>query len=129
MARERICSYPDGSCLAPTSDPSRRCPDHRERTGFAAGFRRTPSSPTHRSYAWRKLSREFLASWRADHGAICAGFRVDPHPSPDLASDHIVPVSLDPSLALDPSNLQALCPSCNARKSLSQRDRMGGAQT
>jgi 5-methylcytosine-specific restriction endonuclease McrA len=127
MPRSTVCrgKEPDGTpCANPTSDPSQRCPLHPlERTGFGARFKRTPSHAVHRSYRWQKLSRRYRAWWVRQHGWTCAGFRRPAHPARDLATDHIVPVSEDDSRAFDWSNLQCLCRSCNARKSLSQRRR------
>ena len=90
---------------------------------MAARFRRTPGSPAHRTWRWRRLPRRFRAAWVAERGWVCAGFRRAPHAATELATDHIVPVSEDPALAFTWANLQCLCPSCNGRKSLSQRAR------
>ena len=108
----------------PHERPSKRCPLHPlKRTGFGARFKRTRSHPVHRSYRWQELSRRFRESWVKQHGWTCAGFRRSAHPARDVATDHIVPVSEDDARAFDWSNLQCLCRSCNARKSLSQRRR------
>lgn len=110
---------PDGSrCPNPTSDPSRRCPRHRD---FGARFR--PSSRRPRVYdspAWRRLRAEVIADWVARHGWVCPGWRVPAHPARRLVVDHVTPL-IAGGAGLDRANLRALCVACNSRKALRDR--------
>jgi 5-methylcytosine-specific restriction endonuclease McrA len=59
------------------------------------------------SYAWKKLRLTVLSrdSWTCTYCGNDAG-----------EVDHIIPIHLDPTLALDIENLQAICRRCNAQK-------------
>ena len=58
--------------------------------------------------AWRRLSEQARAGGRC---ARCRG-RFLPG---QLEADHIIPVSVRPDLALDPTNVRPLCRPCHAR--------------
>jgi 5-methylcytosine-specific restriction protein A len=64
------------------------------------------------SATWRKLS----LSYKMGH-PVC---EMDDCTQPSYFTDHITPVS-DGGDKLDESNLQALCKSCNAIKTVNQR--------
>ena len=96
---------------------------HMTRSGFGARFRRSPSHPVYRTRAWRTLSKRTVEGWVARHGWLCPGWRRPEHlvNRGELHADHDVPLALggDPL----PAQPGVLCPSCNARKGLSQRRR------
>jgi len=97
-----------------------RCPrcqgrkDERDRQRKAAYEARRPARavPTWAA-AWRKLSREQLAL--KPFCEVCGAKATEVH--------HRVPVRVDPSRALDPSNTACLCRSCHSRITASE----GGA--
>ncbi len=64
------------------------------------------------SEEWLRLRAQII---RRD-GVICKMCGKSTLPGMDLVVDHIKPRSVFPELALDPSNLQILCLSCNSRK-------------
>jgi 5-methylcytosine-specific restriction protein A len=47
---------------------------------------------------------------------------------PAVEVDHIVPIKAAPELRLDIDNLQSLCKSCHARKTLAERKRLQDAR-
>ena len=64
------------------------------------------------SYAWKKLRLVVLAR----DAYACAYCGKDA-----TEVDHIIPIALDPSLALDIENLQATCRTCNRQKGIRTR--------
>jgi hypothetical protein len=76
-----------------------------------------------RTSAWRRLAKRTVEEWVARHGWNCPGWHRPPHPvrPGDLAADHPEPLVLGGELL--PARPGVLCPSCNARKGLSQRRR------
>jgi 5-methylcytosine-specific restriction endonuclease McrA len=64
------------------------------------------------SYAWKKLRLVVLArdQW------TCAYCGKDAN-----EVDHIIPIALDPTLAMDIENLQATCRTCNRQKGIKHR--------
>ena len=75
-------------------------------------FKSEPVKPFHRrrrSPRWAGLSRAYLAGWIRANGATCSKCgkirRLETH--------HIVPIHVDPTRELDPSNLAALCRDCH----------------
>lgn len=65
------------------------------------------------------LRRRTIATWVAENGWMCPGWRDIPaHPvAPgELVGDHIIPRKLRPDLAYEPTNYQALCGHCNRVK-------------
>lgn len=81
-----------------------QCPQHRPKD-----TRRIRHRPAHAAtdWKWRKISEQTRAKqpWCSQCGT-----------TNDLTVDHIIPVSVDPSLAYEPLNLDVLCRSCNGRK-------------
>ena len=110
-----------GACGWPTTN-ERRC-DRCGRSGFANRFRRTPDHPVRRTSAWRRLAKRTVEAHVAVHGWHCPGWHRDPHPvrPGELTADHPVPLVLGGEPL--PARPGVLCPSCNARKGLSQRRR------
>lgn len=107
-------------CLNQTSDPSRYCEEHRGK-GFGAWYGpRTTSDAIYHTRAWRKLRKQVISAWVAEHGLVCPGWRKPPHPTMTFAVDHIVPLFAG-GAPMDRANLRALCKSCNSRKSLHDR--------
>ena len=80
------------------------CPAHQ-----AQQHVRDKPSPTKRGYdrAWNKLRAQILR----DMGTQC-------HYCGDHADtvDHVVPISVDPTLRLEPTNLVPACRSCNSAR-------------
>jgi 5-methylcytosine-specific restriction endonuclease McrA len=64
------------------------------------------------SYAWKKLRLVVLAR----DAYACAYCGKDA-----TEVDHIIPIALDPTLALDIENLQATCRTCNRQKGTKHR--------
>jgi|GEM_PF-3473102 len=125
MPRAVICrgwTIPGVRCPNPTT-PGPFCPVHARRAGFGGRFARKPSNPVYRTAAWRTLAKRTVEAWVARHGWVCPGWRRLAHAVPvgGLACDHPDPLALggDPL----PRQPGVLCPSCNARKGLSQRRR------
>lgn len=67
-----------------------------------------PPDPFYLSPAWKTLRLKILraAGWRC---AMCGAARRH-----GTQVDHIIPRRKRPDLALDPRNLQVLCPSCHS---------------
>lgn len=61
----------------------------------------------------RRRRAAVVAAWRAENGAYCPGYGVDPHPATDLCADHVIPVGAGGS---EDGPLSVLCRSCNSRK-------------
>ena len=119
MVKTRICpGTKDERCGRLTTLPRGRCERHPE--AFGARFRPGPPSPVYASRRWRKLRKQVIEVWVAEHGWTCPGWRKPPHPSRRLQVDHIKPLVAGGD-AFDRANLRPLCPSCNARKSLHDR--------
>ena len=57
---------------------------------------------------WARRSHAIRKAWVDEHGWICPGYRIPPHPSTDLTVDHVDP--------RNPTVLAVLCRSCNASK-------------
>ena len=70
-------------------------------------------------YDWQKLQR-----WHLQAHPLCADCEALGITKPAKDVDHIVPIAVDPSRRLDPSNLRSLCRSChNAKTTADQRRR------
>lgn len=96
-------------CGTPTDGP--RCPSHRPRPQS-----RVAGNPYDRRH--RRLTEATVSNWVACHGWVCPGYRCPPHPVDPggLEGEHIIPRSLRPDLAYNPSNYSVLCRPCNGRK-------------
>ena len=96
-------------CGTPSDDS--RCPTHRTKT------RRQGPSPYTRLH--KKLKDRAVAQWVRMYGWVCPGYRIPAHPVQPggLEGEHIIPRSLRPDLAYEPSNYAVLCRVCNSRKS------------
>jgi|SRR5699024_4198195 len=64
------------------------------------------------SKEWKALSHYTLAS----NHYLCVGCSTDDQLIPANVADHIVPVTVDWSLRLDPNNTQPLCHDCHNKK-------------
>jgi 5-methylcytosine-specific restriction endonuclease McrA len=121
MARVVVCEGKDADgrrCVNPTSDPSRRCPDHQ---GFGSRFRPATRRPkVYDTRAYRRKRQRLIDAWVERHGWVCPGWRIPSHPTRSFALDHVEPLVAGGS-AMDDANLQPLCGPCNSRKSLHDR--------
>jgi 5-methylcytosine-specific restriction protein A len=68
--------------------------------------------------AWKDLSPLFLAAH-----PVCQVCEAAGRLTPAKQVDHIIPVRERPDLALDPSNLRALCASCHSRRTMTDMRR------
>ena len=73
-----------------------------------------PPAPRSARYSWaeRKRRADAVTAWIAQHGPVCPGFKVPPHPSTRLSADHVIPRSLGG----ETGPLTVLCVGCNARR-------------
>lgn len=69
-------------------------------------------SKFYNSKAWRTLSYYTLSS----NHFLCIGCSTDNSPVLADVADHIIPVTIDWSLRLDPNNMQPLCHDCHNKK-------------
>ncbi|MFJ2575978.1 HNH endonuclease [Kitasatospora aureofaciens] len=118
MPRRRPCL----ACGQLTTNPS-RCDQHQAE--WQARQDQLRGSATQRGYGatYRRAAAAALASHRRQHGEMCPGYGVPPHPATDLTVDHMVPKRLGGGD--EPENLGVLCRSCNSRKG-ARRPRSGG---
>lgn len=97
-------------CGTPTART--RCPAHQ--------LRPDPAQQVDRGYGrqHRAITARVVARWVSEHGWVCPGWQIPAHPVPPggLEGEHVIPRSVRPDLALDPSNYSVLCRVCNARK-------------
>jgi 5-methylcytosine-specific restriction endonuclease McrA len=92
--------------------PNPTCSRHR--------YRPRRGGQSERSHAERQRRKAAVDAWIAEHGHVCPGFGVPPHPSHHLQADHVLPTSLggDPG-----GELGVLCRECNVRKGGANRIR------
>lgn len=92
----------------------KRAPVHKAKP-IKSGSRKKASNEFYASWEWKKARYDALTL----HGrqCMCCGFTPYPGCKERLVVDHIKPRSKFPDLALDVSNLQVLCNSCNMGKS------------
>lgn len=65
------------------------------------------------THAMRTDRAAVVAAWRAEHGDWCPGWGRDPHPTPHLTADHLIPVAAGGD---EQGEMSVLCRSCNSRK-------------
>jgi 5-methylcytosine-specific restriction protein A len=87
-----------------------------ERHAHEAQRKAAPASARY-SWAERKRRAETVAAWIAQHGNVCPGWGVPPHPATNLTADHRIPRSLGG----EHGPLGCLCAGCNARRGNEQR--------
>lgn len=101
---DRVARGRCGSCL-PAADKERHA-KYGDRTG-----RMTPARRQHQAFItspeWRRLRKKVIA--RDGHQCTSCGS------TKDLTAHHLVPVRVDPSLALDMDNCITLCRPCHGR--------------
>jgi 5-methylcytosine-specific restriction protein A len=104
IAAKRVCCYP--GCAQ--SSYNRYCSEHK-REEWNLGERTYSPSPIYSTAQWHRLRKAFLA-----RHPICVECG-------ELASqvDHVVPLHVG-GLPYDCANLQSLCRSCHARKTLKE---------
>ena len=92
---------------------------HRQKA-IKSGSRKAKSNTFYASWEWKQARYEALQL----HGrqCMCCGWTPEPGSKGHLCVDHIKPRSKFPALALDVSNLQVLCNSCNMGKSNVHQD-------
>lgn len=96
------------TCGKPTNNT--RCPTCQQPRDRARN-----QSRTHLTGNWPTLSRTIRQAHVEQHGWTCPGWQVPAHPSTDLTVDHIQQRSGE-------HGYQVLCRSCNARKSVNERN-------
>ena len=96
-------------CGTPSDDS--RCPAHRKQQK-----RREGPSPYNRLHY--KIKKQTVERWVRIHGWVCPGYQIPAHPVQPggLDGEHIIPRSIRPDLAYEPSNYGVLCQACNTRK-------------
>lgn len=106
---------------AAVRNPSKkkRASAHRHKA-IKGGSRKAKSNAFYASWEWKQARYEALKL----HGrqCMCCGWSPEPGSKGHLCVDHIKPRSKFPALALDVSNLQVLCNSCNMGKSNIHQD-------
>ncbi len=100
--------------LRPCLDCGKPTPKTRCAACEAARQHARNQSRPHYQGDWAALSKTLRDVHVAQHGWVCPGWQVPPHPSTDLTVDHVTARSRD--------QLQVLCRPCNARKSVSERN-------
>ncbi|MFI9558857.1 hypothetical protein [Nonomuraea endophytica] len=97
--------------------PRSRCPDcHQLHAGTGRCARcSTRAKRQVRPYTSAERTRRAaaVATWRAEHGDWCPGWRRPGHPARDLTADHIQAVAAG---GREDGPLGVLCVSCNGRK-------------
>lgn len=92
-----------------------RCPKHRTE------YNRERGSAAARGYdaKWRKMRKAAVVAHIQRFGEVCPGWKRDPHTAPKatLEGDHRVSLAMGGKN--EPSNIDVLCRSCNARKGMS----------
>ena len=106
--------------MRPCIEPG--CPNLTQRTRCAtheAYRRQRRGSPTERGYdaAYQRRRRDLLQLWVSEHGWVCPGYDVRPHPSRDLTADHVIPMAQGGK----DGPLAVLCRSCNSRRGQAQQ--------
>ena len=102
--------------------------DHTRCAACARAYARahaSPHNPARDPRAIRRLHHRVVREWVQTHGPLCPGWQREAHQSYDLTADHVVPLAAGGRDTLD--NLQALCRSCNGRKSASVGDGWRGS--
>jgi 5-methylcytosine-specific restriction enzyme A len=92
-------------CWKPIPVGTSRCKDH--------GYRRSRSGQPTPSYQEKQRRKAVVDKWIEQHGNICPGWNVEPHPSLDLTADHVIPQSISGSAV---GELQVLCRRCNSAR-------------
>lgn len=69
----------------------------------------------YQSREWREM-REY----RLSQNPLCAKCLEINQLTPATEIDHIIPLKIDPSLRLDPNNLQCLCKKCHSEKTYNE---------
>jgi 5-methylcytosine-specific restriction endonuclease McrA len=81
------------------------------------------SNPFYRSKAWLKVRAQALK--RDNYCCTICGISIRGRGQSRV--DHTIPLKVRPDLSLELSNLQSLCPGCDNRKSIDERNRKGQA--
>lgn len=110
----RVCSVPG----CPNLSTEGRCAIHRSELRAAEDAKRGTRTERGLDNRWLRLRDHKIREHVAAHGWVCPGWQRDPHPVEpgQLSGDHIVARTAAPERALDPSNVDVLCLSCNSAK-------------
>lgn len=116
----RPCSVPG----CPNLSTEGRCATHRASKRAAEDARRGTRTERGLDNTWLRLRDRAVRDHVAEHGWACPGFNRPPHPvrPGGLTGDHIVPRSVAPDRAHDPTNIAVLCGPCNSAKGSSAAD-------
>lgn len=100
-------------------EKKKRAPVHTKKA-IKSGSRKAKSNAFYASWEWKQVRYESLQM----HGrqCMCCGWTPEQGSKGYLCVDHIKPRSKFPELALDVSNTQVLCNSCNMGKSNVHQD-------
>ncbi len=114
---QKPCAYPG----CPKLTDGRYCVEHKKLMDreYDRYMRSRPSCEFYHSRAWRKKRADYLA----EH-PFCAECRREGRVTKAVVVDHIKPIREGGAL-LDEENLQALCSSCHAKKSILEGSRFG----
>ncbi len=92
------------------------CAKHAKQRQRAQDRQRGSREERGYDWAWRKLRL-----WHLKQHPLCADCEACGRVEPAVDVDHQVPIAVDPSRRLDPSNLSSLCRRCHNRKTAQQR--------
>ena len=93
---------------------------HCERHAKAYGRARGSATARGYGYDWQKLR-----AWHLRQHPLCADCEARGTTAPADDVDHVVPIAVDPSRRLDPTNLRSLCRACHAAKTALDQRRVG----
>lgn len=99
-----------------------RCPEHtKSRPKAKPTDYRVQSNAFYNSPTWRKLSKAHKR-----RNPLCAHCAKQDRTAVGDVTDHIIEISDDWSMRLEPSNLQTLCTPCHAKKTAEAKRSRGG---
>ncbi len=99
----------------------RHCERHATRLNGFQHDGRESSTRRGYDYRWQKLRL-----WHMRQHPLCVACNAEGRVTAAELVDHIVPIAVDPTRRLDPTNLQSLCAPCHAAKTAADQ-RGGGA--
>lgn len=112
--RAKVCATPG----CPSLTTATHCVTHTRALRTAQDGRRGTRTQRGLDNRWLRLRDRMVRDHVSAHGWVCPGYDRPLHPVEpgELTGDHRIPRSVRPDLALEPSNVDVLCASCNSRK-------------